>query len=444
MLYKEWDNIKKCEILRPRGALNKLRNKRLSLVFFLILGGIFGVILRWQLSLLWDRAGPDGRKELVTTFSFLGGILQDLGSNSALMFFIVVGMVTFLILWVIYGLVGVELYRTLKTFIKREKLDKTYQILLYPIGLFSAVIVYIPFLLTQPAKLFFYIFIYRLITVMGGRPSSISVAGSGQGEITPAWAYFYWIYEYLGLIFVIGIILSLIYTIYIIIKRKKRPQGQFLLLFLYFLIPLLLYTLISKKSARYLIPLAALFSIYIATHLPKLVELLLSNPKFKGLMSKHQKNLPQYISYVVLILLILPGSFHMVINDPNIGFDSGYDDAAKIVMNYAKDNPNETTYVFAHDKIALEFYMPYPAPSNIVIIPFAGATSNYSIDSLGRPYTYYPDEEVHEMLSNGTIDLAVDSPPGMLVSTDNRLKQYIYLNNTRVEEINENLAVYYL
>jgi hypothetical protein len=133
-----------------------------------------------------------------------------------------------------------------------------------------------------------------------------------------------------------------------------------------------------------------------------------------------------------------------VIPDHDIGFDSGYDDAAEIVEEHADQSPMDTTYVLAQDKIALEFYLPYPTPDDILIIQFSEVSYNYSVDSIGRPIDYYSEETVLEMLRNGTMDLAVFSPPEELSNSDNRLKQFIYLNNTGVQEINENLAVYYL
>ncbi len=443
LLYKEWGNIKSCEIVRLRGVLNKLNRKKVSSIPFLIVGAAFGALIRWQLSIFWDNAGPDGRERLLSNFSFLEGILQNLNSATALLFFVTIGVIIFLILWIIYGLVGSELYHSLKTFIKREKLDRRYEILLYPLGLFSAVIVYLPFILTQPVKLLYILFVGNIVFLGGGKGTN--VVDSAQNDTTPIWAYFTWIYELLGWMFIIGIILSLIFTIIVIFERKDGVHRYHLLLFFYFALPLLLYSLVSKKHQKYLVPLAAIFSIYIATHVPNLIQWILSRPNLMGGISKLPRKFPSYFSYAVLpLLLIIPGSFQMALSDPEIGFDSGYDDAAEIVEEYAEQSPLDTTYVFAEDKIALEFYLPYPTPDDILIIQFSEVSYNYSVDAIGRPIDYYSEEEVYDMLINGTMDLAVFPIPEELSSSDNQLKQIIYLNNTRVQEINENLAVYFL
>lgn len=443
LLFQEWGHIKSSEIVKLRGILNKLNRKKVSSIPFLVVGAAFGALIRWQLSIFWDNAGPDGRERLLSNFSFLEGILTNLNSNTALLFFVSVGIIIFLILWIIYGLVGSELYYSLKTFIKREKLDKRHEILLYPIGIFSAVIVYLPFILTQPVRLLYVLFVGNIVFLGGGKGAN--VADSAQSDTTPIWAYFTWTYELLGWMFIIGIILSLIFTIIVILERKERVHRYHLLLFFYFAFPLLLYSLVSKKHSKYLVPLATIFSIYIVTHVPKLIQWILSHPSLKGSISKLPRKFPRYFSYIVLpLLLIIPGSFQMALNDPEIGFDSGYDDAAEAVEEYAEQNPIDTTYVFAEDKIALEFYLPYPTPDYILIIQFSEVSYNYSVDAIGRPIDYYSEEVVYDMLINGTIELAVFSPPEELSSSDNQLKQFIYLNNTGIQEINDYLALYFL
>ncbi len=433
LLYTEWKTIKTITLFKRQNILPRLRNNLLLIPIFIVLGAGFGLLARAQLSDFWSDAGEKGRTDILDVLpGFLDEIAQNMQSTSTYFFFIVLGIVLFMILWVIYALIGRESVRTIKYLLKKRDLERKYHLLIYVLGaIIGFVVVYSPYI-WNPVVLFTQIILNQTIHITHTTPVEI---GGAVYDKSPWWSYFYWTWIYLGLMFVIGLLISLFYfKIRLIIKDKMENHLKFL--FVYTFLPFILLSGLSLKNQNYFVVLFPVFTIFIVISITSIIKKIVQLSKNRFISDKI---MILQVAALVLLMLI-PGPLWMTLDDPQRGWDSGYDTAGDLVAEYVREHPNMDVQIIAFDKLSVEFYLPDDVLSDVRVIPLFG--DNYSKDILGRPYIYYTDEELLELVREGDVQMLFDEPQRDQ-DRENLVRRYAQSNSTSDIWINDELVVYH-
>lgn len=434
LTYNEWGTIKTIQLLKRKNMVKRLKKNLILLPVFIVLGVLAGLIIRAQLGDFWENAGEKGRADVLNVLpEFLDNIVLDMNSSGAYGFFILVGIVLFFILWILCAFLMRESIRALIYLAKKKRLSERYHMLIYILGtLIGFLIIYSPFL-HNPVTLFTQILLNQTIHL---KQSSPKVVGGVLYDTSPWWSYLYWFYEYLGLMFVVGTIISLLYIGYKYFKKTDIAKEEKLLL-LFTFVPFILLSALSLKTQNYFVILFPLFSIYMVVQVTSLVKRITVNLSMESLKSK--ANILSIAA--IIVLMMLPGPLWMTIDDPSLGTDSGYDVVGELVIDYLNDNPDEDVRVIAFDVLSVEYYLPDDVLNKIEILPLF--SDNFSKDILGRPYSYYPDEELYDLVLNNEIDILVDEPSGAL-DRSSLVRNYVAENITTITRINDEVFVYYL
>ncbi|UCH88149.1 MAG: glycosyltransferase family 39 protein [Thermoplasmata archaeon] len=414
-----------------------IKTKRISLFSFLGIGVLLGLISKFTLDYFWTGLSPEKQNSVSGK---LPPLLRFSITNPELIFswiyFILVGIIFFIIFWIIFIIIANDLKMTLRWLFKPRKLNRIQKILGYFVVAFACLfIIYIPFL-TLPHYLIYriilnlfgdFIGIYSTATSAGGGEHIVELAGNVYTK-PPIWAYSYWIYQYLGFTFVIGLIIAIFYSIFLFITKDKNKTRIFILFYFFIAIPLILYHVRSIKLFYHIFPLFPLFAIYISTHIFDAAKRLSS--KIKVLSGK---NTPMVVGALCcIILLLIPTSpLFTTLQDPDIKTDSGYDTVSEMVIEYADNHSNETVFVLAHDAYTLEYYMGDDTPDNVV-----------TIDRLWANIT---EDEILDLLRAGEIDLIVefDDPR----TEDTEINEYFIQNaisEVKLENTSTGTIVYYM
>ena len=433
LVYTEWKTVKTIKLFKRKNITRKLKKNLVFMPIFVILGVLLGLLIRAQLSDLWNEAGEMGRADILDVApGFLDNIILNMSSSAAYVFFIAIGVIILFILWVIWALVGRESLRILKCLAKKRKLDCKYHILIYLLGaVIGFILIYSPYI-WNPVTLFTQILLNQTIHLKQGSPREV---GGVVYESAPWWSYLYWTYIYLGIMFVVGLIISLCYTGFRFLKKEKL-ENQEKLLFVYTFIPFILLSLLSLKLHSYFVILFPLFSVYIVIQIKSILEGLAASSSQKIL----KRNINKIPIFGILFLMLLPGPLWMTLSDPQLGHDSGYDVAGELVIDYVEEHPNGDTRIIAFDILALEFYLPDDVLDEVEIIPLI--SDNFSKDILGRPSIYYPEEELYALVLNDQIDMLVDEPK-RVADSDNSIRIFATNNSTSIRYIDDELAIYY-
>ncbi len=142
----------------------------------------------------------------------------------------------------------------------------------------------------------------------------------------------------------------------------------------------------------------------------------------------------------ITVLMMLPGPLWMSFDDTSLGWDSGYDDAAELVVDYNDLHPEENITIIAFDWLSVEFYVPLNIQKEVEIIPLF--SDNFSKDILGRTYIYYSDEDLYNLLQNNSIAMLIDEPK-RAVNRESLVRDYASNNSTQITWINDDVVVYY-
>jgi 4-amino-4-deoxy-L-arabinose transferase-like glycosyltransferase len=433
LIRMEWKTIRTIKIFKRKNITARLKKNFLLIPVFIVLGVGFGLLARFQLSEFWNDAGEKGRTDILDVLpEFFDKIVLNMQSSTAYFFFIGLGIVLFIILWIICALVGRESLRSLKCLTKKKPLDKKYHILILILGaVIGFLVIYSPYL-WNPVVLFTQIMLNQTIHLTHTSP--VEIDGIVYDK-SPWWSYFYWTWVYLGLMFAVGLIISLCHFAYGFVKKDKREiESKFLLMYTF--IPFILLSLLSLKNKNYFVILFPLFTIFIVINITSIVRKLVDLSKKKNLMDKVR--ILQVAGIVVFMLI--PGPLLMSLDDPELGWDSGYDTVGELVSEYKEEHPNEDIRVVAFDKLSVEFYVSDDILSEIEIIPLF--MDNYSKDILGRPYVYYTDYELQGMILNNEIDMVVDEPD-RTKDRESVIRMHAENNSTSTLWINDEVVVYY-
>jgi 4-amino-4-deoxy-L-arabinose transferase-like glycosyltransferase len=434
LLNIEWKTLRTIKLFKIKNMLRRFKKNLLLLPVFVVLGVLFGLLMRFQLSEFWDNAGEQGKADILDVLpTFLDNIIMNMNSTTAYGFFVALGVTIFFVLWLIASLLGRESLRTLKCLIKKRALDEKYHMLIFILGAIIGFIVIYSQYIWNPITLFTHIMVNQVVHL---KQSSPRVVGGVLYDTPPWWSYIYWTWEFLGWMFIIGLVISLCYFGFRFIKKEKMTKDM-KFLFSYTFVPFVLLSALSLKLQNYFVILFPLFSIFIVLCVTSLVKRSLD--KFP---SKSLRKRSEVLSILgVIAVMLLPGPLWMTLDDPSLGWDSGYDEASDLVVDYIDDHPGEEVQIIAFDRLSIEFYLPNEIRRDISIIPLF--SDNYSTDIIGRTYLYFPEEDLYNMVLNGDIDMILDEPQrGM--RNDSLIRRYAENNSTATTYINDELVLYYL
>lgn len=431
ILYSHWGALRKIELFKFKNIKKRVRKNLFLLPIFMVLGVLFGLLIRIQLKDLWNNAGDLGRENVLGVLpEFMDDIVLNLDSSNAIIFFVIIGLVIFLLLWIIASLIGREIFRIFLSIYKKKALDRKYHVLIFLVGAVTGfIVIYSPYI-HNPVSLFTQIILNQTIRTTSGAPRTI---GGVSYENAPWWSYFYWTYVHLGLMFVVGLLLSIGYTIIRFI-RKDRIKGEEKLLYLYILIPFILMSMLQVKSDYYYIMFFPLYSVFMVSAITSLV--------IRAMKSIKNESTEKYIRTIpvlsIVLLMFFPGPLWMTLDNPSLGWDSEYDTVGDMIIEGVNRYPQEDYTVIAFDTLSVEFYLPDDVLKKVTILPLF--SDNFSQDIIGRPYIFIPDDELLNMSQNNKIHMMVDEP-NRFVERESETRSYIFGNFTRIV-INENLVVY--
>jgi 4-amino-4-deoxy-L-arabinose transferase-like glycosyltransferase len=433
LVHVEWKKIRTIKLLKRKNIVRRIKKNLFLVPVFVILGVLFGLLMRAQLSDLWESAGEEGRADVLKLLpGFLDNIVMDMNGSQAYGFFIAVGVVLFILLWIFCALVGREILRILKYLAKKKALDEKYHVLIYMTGsIIGFLIIYSPYII-NPVAFFANSMLVQTTHLQQGSPKEIAGV---LYDRPPWWSYLYWTYIHLGMMFVVGLVISLVYTGFRFIK-KENIGREYKLLFLYTFVPLVLLSALSVKSPSYFLILFPMFSIFMVVNFTLIVKRIVKTSSSEFFRT----NAKMFSVTMIIVLLLIPGPLWMTLDNPQLGHDSRYDKAAELVTEYVNSNINETVYIIAFDTYSIEFYLSEQTRTRTKILPLY--PGNYSKDQLGRLNIYYPENVLYNMTINGTIDLVVDELR-FEEDTDNDIRNYVRAFAIRVEIDNE-LVLYYL
>lgn len=260
----------------------------------------------------------------------------------------------------------------------------------------------------------FYVFSYSFMrhfvhSISGHR----AVIAGAVYQHHPWWAHFYWIWVNGGIIFAILLSLSLIFIGWALLKKRYEVMDYSL--WLYIFIPFLFFSMMSIKFEYYILPLYPLMSILVVTSMYKIVKIFFKKEEVSSRIA----------TIGLIILLLFPTSpLISTIKNPDIRTDTGFDIAAQMIVNYAKENNKSmVTAVICGDPI--EYYIK-DMPQNLHLKNF-----------------YYYSPELYEEVKEGRIDLIIDYDPYPSYA-DSKIREYVKANAKSKELIKDNLYMYIL
>ena len=208
----------------------------------------------------------------------------------------------------------------------------------------------------------------------------------------PFWAYLYWLYIKGSWIYTLGLLIPLCRIIYDIIKSRGKKQ---IVLISFILFPLLCLNLLSVKMPRYLLPLFPIIAVCSVCYTYKL----LINTKQNLPISKRHffsENLPRAILMVIILLVILTPDSPIAdsIKYP-INTDSNYDQATKLIKNYAESKDRDLVVLSFYPHV-LEYYLEELA-------------EGLSVNIIDLGYREYESSSLSlQMINEGEVDIVID------------------------------------
>jgi 4-amino-4-deoxy-L-arabinose transferase-like glycosyltransferase len=267
-------------------------------------------------------------------------------------------------------------------------------------SLLSFILVYFPYIfLDTPAvgnliSIFREAFIRDFDQLAGG---NLIMVGATVYQYPPFWSYLYWLWEEGGWIYTFGLLISSCYVVYEAIESKRRAQSILLISFI--LVPLLCFSLMTVKFPHYIIPSLPIFAVCVIIYLYKLLCLVASK------LSPLRSYPSLFAGIAVLMLLLIPTTPSLTsVKHHHIAMDSGYDRAAKIVEQYARENAGRQIVVVSWYASDLEYYLyerKENPPNNIEIVNLLYEDENLKIEG---------------MINEGRVDLVVDYDPNLRFS----------------------------
>ncbi|UCE73457.1 MAG: glycosyltransferase family 39 protein [Methanomassiliicoccales archaeon] len=421
----------------PNTIKKVIKSNKVTFTVSVVLGLVFGFTGKIVVDSIWSNLSQTRRDRAITKFPPLfRHAVENPESVQAWLYYLVLCIIVFLIVWLLYIILRYDSKTVFKWFFRARKLNKIQKVIACIIT-FSVcyLVLFIPYL-SRPHFLVYHLFTNYFGEIIGIYSSETAVGGEGHlvelgGELytkPPIWAYAYWINENLGLTYVVGIIIALAYSIYLVISKDMKKIRHFGLLYTIIAIPLILYHIRPIKLFYQLFPLFPLFLIFITTHVFDAGSLVASK-----IPSLSRNDIPRYLGALsCIILLILPTSpLISSISEPDMKTDSGYDIAAEQVIAYAIAHSNETVTVIAQNSFTLEYYMGEDMPDNV--------------ETIDRLWGNISEDERYDMVIAGEVSVVVGVDDSR--TRDSDLNLYVKQNAVseyRIEDSTTGTVIYFL
>lgn len=157
----------------------------------------------------------------------------------------------------------------------------------------------------------------------------------------PAWVFLFWLGKYGGIPYLVGLTTSITAVIGRFGDRGVRIGFAGLMIF-----PLVVHTLLSVKLDRYLVPLYPLLAVAAGAGFVFLARLLLqvcsNGPTFHRFSTRQ---ITMVALALLLVLSLFPPTFATTVSENPIRTDSGIDDGADIIVDYAEQQEDMTAVV---------------------------------------------------------------------------------------------------
>lgn len=249
----------------------------------------------------------------------------------------------------------------------------------------------------------------------------IVVAGTVY-DGAPVWSYLYWLWEYGGWFYLLGLFV-LLYMLFIGLRKRSLDWDRKLMIAMT-VIPLICLSLLTIKYPRYLIPLFPILALSAALAIYGGIEFLLKKVSERRELS--QQTFAVLSAGLALSVLLVPFSpIYTTVQDPRINTDTGYDVAAGMVREYAQSNSNRTVLVYSWYAHILEYYLEDSYPANLAVEDLI-----------------YSSEQYDELVS-GTVDLVVDLDEQPRFE-DMVAFTFIHENYTSRQQVKDDLYIYHL
>jgi 4-amino-4-deoxy-L-arabinose transferase-like glycosyltransferase len=193
-----------------------------------------------------------------------------------------------------------------------------------------------------------------------GSGHAITVAGTVYQE-PPAWTYLYWLPTEYGAFYLLAFVLTVGGGIW----SLRRGNRTLAVLATCVLVPFVVVSLLTVKFPRYVlptVPLLAVGGIHVGS-------VLLDRRPRVGAADRGRKLLSVggLLAIAVLVAVLVPPSAVGPVLDRSINTDTGYDEAASHIEEYAANHPDETVVVVSYHGTTLAYYLDAP---NVELVKF--------------------------------------------------------------------------
>lgn len=181
------------------------------------------------------------------------------------------------------------------------------------------------------------------------------VVGGLVYRYPPVWSYLYWIYAQ-GFVYLVALAVVAFLMLGQLRSRTLEPAHRVYLT--YTVVPLLVMSLITIKVSRYILPMFPLLAIGVFPLLPaRLGRAARWFCDGAGWKVSEKAIAIGSILAVSLLVLAMPSPVVKTLNEPDIGVDSHYREAADAVAQLCEENPRATIEVASFYAKALEYYL---------------------------------------------------------------------------------------
>lgn len=259
----------------------------------------------------------------------------------------------------------------------------------------------------------------------------------------PWWTYLNMIWVYGGIIYTVGLLLSLI----IIIHKyyKKKLDIRILFLSIYSIIPLLFFSLVGTKLIKYMLPFFVLFTILI---------LIISYNSMNQLvfLSKRTKILSVILFVILLISSIIPvPQIFVMYGSSSIKADSKYDVASQELNDYINNTDKTEIFLLVDSTAVLNYYIHFQNNTNFniqyakcsaiskfnysICLEYKNKKSNKTINMYLIPYWFNLNNfDIYALLKDDKFDRIIMAN-GSIYKLNTQTKLY---NNSKVIYIYSN------
>lgn len=217
--------------------------------------------------------------------------------------------------------------------------------------------------------------------------------GSTVYQYPPAWAYAYWLFERGGVLYAVFGALLVGGSAHDALAARRVDAAT---VGLAALIPFVALSLLTVKFPRYILPLFPLLAAGGVYYTARLVRR--GSRRLSASVRASALDVEYGLVLLVLlgVVLVPPSAVAPSVTEP-IRADSGYDEAAAFVTEYAASRPDQQILVLSYHNVTFDYY--FEEQDNVVEVGLG--TAQLRTDDAYR-------RTIESMLCRGDVDLVVD------------------------------------